>query len=58
MPDMVGTGSHDVRKKRFTLSQLKWPYTDLTYRLDGTTPDLPAALVNQIMALALKVSHT
>ncbi|XP_030835865.1 matrix metalloproteinase-16 isoform X2 [Strongylocentrotus purpuratus] len=54
MPDMVGTGSHDVRKKRFTLSQLKWPYTDLTYRLDGTTPDLPAALVNQIMALALK----
>ncbi|XP_063969251.1 matrix metalloproteinase-2-like [Lytechinus pictus] len=54
MPDMVGTGSHDVRKKRFTLSQLKWPYTDLTYRIDGTTPDLPAALVNQIMAQALK----
>ncbi|XP_071497587.1 interstitial collagenase-like [Diadema antillarum] len=54
LPDIEDNQGWDVRKKRFTLSQLKWPYTDLTYRIDGTTPDLPAALVGQIMAQALK----
>ena len=53
MPDME-RDSDNVRRKRYALGP-RWDMTDLTYRIDGRTPDLPASEVDRIIADALKV---
>ena len=53
MPDME-KDSDMVRRKRYALAS-RWPNTDLTYRIDGRTPDLPTSDVDRIIADALKV---
>ncbi|XP_038060046.1 matrix metalloproteinase-16-like [Patiria miniata] len=55
MPDNIGHALDARRKKRFSLGPT-WSRTDLTYRIDNTTPDIPdRADVDATMAAALKV---
>ncbi|XP_022104778.1 matrix metalloproteinase-19-like isoform X2 [Acanthaster planci] len=55
MPDNVGHALDTRRKKRYSLGS-KWSRTDLTYRIDNTTPDIPSRTdVDATMARAFKV---
>ncbi|XP_038060416.1 matrix metalloproteinase-19-like [Patiria miniata] len=55
MPDNIGHAMDARRKKRFSLGS-KWRNTDLTFRIDNTTPDIPnRADVDATMVAALKV---
>ncbi|XP_033644238.1 matrix metalloproteinase-19-like [Asterias rubens] len=40
MPDVVGHNFDAKRKRRFALGS-RWPTTDLTFRIDNRTPDIP-----------------
>ena len=53
MPDM-DSETDMLRKKRYALGS-RWRMTDLTWRIDGWTPDLPVADVDRIMDEALTV---
>ncbi|XP_022104779.1 matrix metalloproteinase-19-like [Acanthaster planci] len=55
MPDNMGHALDLRRKKRFSLGS-RWSRTDLTYRIDNTTPDISnRADVDATMAEAFKV---
>ncbi|XP_048752596.2 matrix metalloproteinase-17-like isoform X2 [Ostrea edulis] len=43
------------RKKRYVLAPSKWDHTDLTYRIENYTPDLPWQEVRRVIADAFKV---
>ncbi|XP_071497590.1 collagenase 3-like [Diadema antillarum] len=57
MPDMSEDREKDMvrRKKRYSLSDQRWPRNELTWRINSRTPDLSASAVDQIMERALKV---
>lgn len=54
LPDNTGTQAIN-RARRYALSDVKWSKTDLTWRLENTTPDLRRSSVQEIIARALKV---
>lgn len=53
LPDNTGTQAIN-RARRYALSDVKWSKTDLTWRLENTTPDLSRSSVREIIARALK----